>query len=213
MEQDFQTSFIPKKPMIENRTIAPRPISLVTIVSLFVLFTMLVVTGGLYFYKGVVTKSISKMESDLNLAKNRFEPAKIEQLQVLDKRLKSATEILGTHVAISPIFHALELITMKTVRFTKFSYSLSTDQEPKVLVKMNGQAIGYRSIALQSDLFTQNKYFMDPVFSNLSLDDKGNVLFELNFAVDPSFIDYKQMLQTESGGGAHTPTPSGAITN
>ena len=65
---------------------------------------------------------------------------------------------------------------------------------------MSGQAIGYRSIALQSDLFTtrdEGKNFIDPVFSNLTLDAKGNVLFDLEFSVDPSFVDYKQMLSTE----------------
>ncbi|MBY0376731.1 hypothetical protein K2P96_02040 [Patescibacteria group bacterium] len=196
MEPNFQTSFIPKKPMVDDRTIPSRPISLFSLLSIFLLLTMFLVTGGLYFYKGVLTKSISQMESDLNLAKNRFEPAKITQLQVLDQRLKASSEILSSHIAISPIFSALEDITMKSVRFNKFTYTFdTTTAETKVVVKMTGQAIGYRSIALQSDLFTKNKYFIDPVFSNLALDDKGNVLFDLTFNVDPTFIDYKQVLK------------------
>jgi hypothetical protein len=59
---------------------------------------------------------------------------------------------------------------------------------------MSGQAIGYRSIALQADLFTKNKNLIDPVFSNLSLNEKGNVIFDLEFYVDPNFINYKQTL-------------------
>jgi hypothetical protein len=58
--------------------------------------------------------------------------------------------------------------------------------------------LGYRSIALQSDLFTQNKNLIDPVFSNLTLDNSGNVLFDLEFLVDPSFVNYKQAFLTES---------------
>ena len=61
---------------------------------------------------------------------------------------------------------------------------------------MSGLAVGYRSIALQSDLLAKEKNFIDPVFSNLVLDEKGNVLFDLEFSVDPSFVDYKQMLLT-----------------
>ena len=53
-------------------------------------------------------------------------------------------------------------------------------------------------LALQSDLFTQNKNLIDPVFSNLALDDRGNVVFDLEFSVDPSFVDYKQVLQEET---------------
>lgn len=198
MEQDFQTSFIPKKPMIDNQAVSPRPVSLLTIVAIFIFFALLLATGALFLYKGIVTKSITKMENDLNLAKNRFEPSKITQLQVLDRRLKASSEILSGHIAVSPIFSALEAITMKTVRYTKFSYDIGTEKDPRVSVNMNGLAVGYRSIALQSDLFTKNKNLIDPVFSNLSLDDKGNVLFDLDFSIDPSFVDYKQMLKVKN---------------
>ncbi len=194
MEQNFQTSFIPKKPMIEDRVVAPRSFGFLFLISVFVLGTVLVGSGGLFFYKSVLGKNLIRMESDLNLAKNRFEPSKINQLQVLDKRLKASTQILGKHIAISPIFTALQEITMKTVRFSKFDYILDAEKGMKVGVRMSGIATSYRTIALQSDLFAKNEYFINPVFSNLSLDNSGNVLFDLEFLVDPTFIDYKDML-------------------
>jgi len=197
MDQNFQTSFIPKKPMIEERATASRPVGFLTIISIFIFFTVILASGGLYFYKGVLLKSIIQMDKDLALAKNRFEPSKITQLQTLDKRLRSSNLVLSKHITISPIFKALQNITMKTVRYTKFSYDMGIEKNPKITIKMSGQAIGYRSIALQSELFTKNKYIVDPVFSNLTLDDKGNVLFDLEFSVDPSFVDYKQTLLTE----------------
>jgi len=200
MEPNFQTSFIPKKPMVAEHPTSGRSVGFLTVISFIILFTVLLATGGLYLYKGVVTKNITKMENDLNLAKNRFEPSKITELQILDRRLKASTEILSNHIAITPVFQALSAITMKTVRYTKFSYNLGDEKNSKVAIQMSGQAIGYRSIALQSDLFTtrdEGKNFIDPVFSNLTLDAKGNVLFDLEFSVDPSFVDYKQMLSTE----------------
>src|SRR3989344_3107791 len=177
MEQNFQTSFIPKRPVIEERAVGSKPISIFTVVAIFALFTTLLASGGLYFYLGVLAKSIVNMQNDLDLAKNRFEPAKIAEMQVLDRRLNASTEVLSRHIAVTPIFEALQDITMKTVRYTKFDYILGTGQDRNVTVRMQGQAIGYRSIALQSDLFTENKNLIDPVFSNLSLDDKGNVVF------------------------------------
>ena len=87
---------------------------------------------------------------------------------------------------------------MKTVRFTRFNYSLEADRNAKIDVKMSGLATGYRSVALQSDLFAKNKFLIDPVFSNLSLDNNGNVIFDLEFSVDPSFIDYQQTFKTEN---------------
>ncbi|MBI2630798.1 hypothetical protein HYW73_01090 [Candidatus Nomurabacteria bacterium] len=194
MEQNFQTSFIPKKPIVKERAVSSRPVSLLLIISLFILFTVLLVSGGLYFYKGITVKNIAKMEGDLNLAQKRFEPARIAELKVLDRRLKASSEILANHVSITPIFKLLEEITMKTVRFTDFSYSLEVDKTSKVAIKMSGIAVGYRSIALQSDLFAKNKNMIDPIFSNLTLDSNANVLFDLDFSVDSNFVNYKQTI-------------------
>ena len=205
MERDFQTSFIPKKPVTPERVVTSRPTSLLTVISIFILFTVLLASGGLYFYKSLLDKNVLSMQANLELAKNRFEPSKIVQLQVLDSRLKSATEILSNHVAVSPIFKILQDVTMKTVGYTKFSYTLGADKGNMVHVQMSGVAIGYRSVALQADLFAQNKFLIDPVFSNLSLDNNGNVVFDLNFSVEPSLVNYKKNLLTESTG-ASAPT-------
>src|SRR3989338_9778962 len=101
MDQDFQTSFIPKKPMIEERA-SSSSVSLFTIVSIFIFASIILASGGLYFYKRILEKNITKMEDDLNLAQARFEPSKILQLQVLDNRLIASNEILSKHIVVSP---------------------------------------------------------------------------------------------------------------
>ena len=198
MEPNFQTSFIPKKPIVDERVPMARPVGVLLIASIFILFTVLLATGGLYFYKGIVTKNLADQQANLTLAQNRFEPSKITELQTLDKRLRASTEILSKHISITPIFTVLQDLTMKSVRYTKFSYDVGTGQNITVDVKMSGQAIGYRSIALQSDLFAQNKNIINPVFSNLTLDNSGNVIFDLEFSVDPGFVNYKQTFLTKS---------------
>ena len=196
MEQNFETSFIPKKPMIEERVKIARPAGLLIIISVLILFTSLLATGGLFFYKNIETANITQKQNDINLAKSRFEPSKITELQVLDRRLRASSEILSNHIAITPIFQSLAALTMRNVQYLKFGYTLGDDG--KIVVKMSGIAVGYRSIALQSDLYLQNKSIIDPAFSNLTLDDSGNVLFDLIFSVDPSFVNYKQSLLTQN---------------
>ncbi len=198
MDQNFQTSFIPKKPMVRETYTPPRSIGLLTIIALFILFTILLASGGLYFYKGVLAKNLENMKNNLVLAQNRFEPSKIKELQVLDKRLNAANQILSKHIAISPIFQGLQAVTMKSVRYTKFSYDFGQEKDAKISVKMSGVTLGYSFLALQSDLFAKNKNFIDPVFSNLALSENGNVSFDLDFYIDPSFVDYKLMLLTNS---------------
>src|SRR3989338_621396 len=215
MESNFQTSFIPKKPVVIEHPSSGRSIGFFTIIALFLLLFVILATVGLYLYKGSLVKNIAKMENDLTLAKNRFEASKITELKLLDKRLTASTEILGKHIAVTPIFQTLSAITMKTVQYTKFSYDLGSPtgsqtlgsrdapgaNGARIVIKMSGMAAGYRSVALQSDLFTikdEGKNLIDPVFSNLTLDDKGNVLFDLEFSVDPSFVDYKRTVEMAS---------------
>lgn len=212
MEPNFQTSFIPKKSIVQERVSEASSFGLVMIISIFILFCTLLVIGGLYFYKKSIDANIIKMEQDLNLAKSRFEPAKIIELQLLDKRLRASSEVLSKHVAMTPIFKALQAITMKTVRFTKFNSEYAGGGS-KVSIKMSGIANGYRTVALQADLFTTEKNFIDPVFSNLTLDLKGNVLFDLNFSVDSSFVNYKQKLLTENQAPAPANTSSNTDPN
>ena len=71
---------------------------------------------------------------------------------------------------------------------------------------MKGVADGYLSIALQADLFGKNKNLIDPVFSNLALDDKGNVIFNLTFSVDKNFVNYKQVLKKETDSSSSVTT-------
>lgn len=215
MEQNFQTSFIPKKPIVQERSTTSRPTGFFMVIAVFIFLSMVAAAGGVYFYKSIVDKNISEMEKNLNIAKNRFEPSKITQLQTLDRRLKASNEILGRHIAVSPIFKALSEITMKSVRYTKFGYDVGTSKESRVVIKLSGQAQRYSSIALQSDLFKKNKNLIDPVFSNLALDEKGNVLFDLEFSVDPNFVDYKQTVETETvsglGGGSEIQSTLGGV--
>ena len=197
MDQNFQTSFIPQKPIVRERAPSARPVGFLLIISIVILFAILLATGGLYFYKGIIKGNITSMENNLNLAKNRFEPSKIAELQVLDKRLRASSEILSKHITVTPVFSALEQLTMKTVRYTKFNYDWGIEKNT-INIKMSGQAIGYRSIALQSDLLAKNKNLIDPIFSNLTLDSSGNVLFDLDFSVDPNFVNYQQTFLTST---------------
>ena len=41
---------------------------------------------------------------------------------------------------------------MKTVSYNKFNYYFDDSKNAKILVEMSGIAVGYKSVALQSDL-------------------------------------------------------------
>lgn len=190
MDKEFQTSFIPKKPLTEDKVISERPVSIVTLLATVVFFATLVAGVGAYGYKVILTKQVKGMSESLDLAKNAFEPTLLADLQVLEKRINASQEILTNHIAVSPIFRSLQDLTLKSIRFTKFNYNLAKDGS--IEVKMSGLSPNYNyiTLALQSDVLAKNKYINNPVFSNLNLDEKGNVTFDLAFSVDSSFVRY-----------------------
>ncbi len=189
MEQQFQTSFIPKKPLAEDRIIKPRSVGVFSFLATIIFIASIVAGGGVYFYEILLTKQVASSADSLKRAQDAFEPTVINDLVALNKRLNSANDILNHHIAVTPIFKTLGDTTLKSIQYTKFDYSIPKGTS-NILIKMSGKAPSYQSIAIQADNFGQNKYLIDPVFSNLNLDDKGSVNFDLTFSVDPSFVSY-----------------------
>lgn len=203
MDKEFQTSFVPKK------TIAPRETKrsgggfggVLNLLALIIFIASLIGAGGVYFYRSSLQNTIDGYKESLARARAAFEPTLITKLQVLDKRMKASTEILGSHIAVSPIFALLGEITLPTVRYSDFSYEFNKQNTNLVDIKITGQAKGYNFIALQADLFAQNNFIKNPIFSNFTLDQFGNISFNLTFSVDKSLVIYESFLERQESLG------------
>ncbi len=211
---NFQTSFIPKKPLAEERTKAPGHTSLFSFIATLIFFGSLASAGAIYFYKANITKTNAAKEVQIKTARNSFEPTLIQTLDRLDRRITDAKILLAGHIAVSPIFDALEVNTLKTVQFTKFSYATPADAKGPVTVHMSGRARDYASIALQSDQLATNKNIHNSIFSNLSLDAQtGNVSFDLVFTVDADLVRFaKHVDEMSAQDGTTVTTPADGTT-
>ncbi len=200
---NFQTSFIPKKPLAEERVAPPKHTSIFSFIATLIFFGSLASAGAIYFYKSSITKANLEKASQIQIARNSFEPDTIATLARLDRRITDAKKLLAGHIVVSPIFDALEINTLKSIQFTKFSYSTPVDPSAPVTVRMSGRARDYASIALQSDQLATNKNIHNSIFSNLALDAQtGSVSFDLVFTVDRSlvrFSDHVDDLIKEAG--------------
>lgn len=187
------TSFIPKKP---QSPVAGRKrggvINIFFLISLIVFLGALTVTVGVFLYEGFVKKNIAEKSTQLEQAREAFEPTLIEELSKLDVRMQSAQEILDSHVALSAFFELLERSTLKSVRFNSFANI--TSPEGRVGITMKGTARSFNSVALQSDVFGKDPFIRDPLFSNLNLDDLGNVIFDFSATLDPDLLSYRQIV-------------------
>ncbi len=59
-----------------------------------------------------------------------------------------------------------------------------------MLLSRSGEARGYSTLALAAKVFSESRYFKDPVFSGLSLNDKGGVKFSLETKISPELLSY-----------------------
>ena len=211
MDNNFQTSFIPKKPLAEERAQVIQHSSIFSFIATLLFFGALAAAAGMYFYKASLTKQITTMSAQLDASRNSFEPTLIATLQTLDRRITTANQLLERHIVVSPIFDALQINTLKSVQFTKFSYVTPADVNAPILVKMSGKARDYASIALQSDQLATNTNIHNSIFSNLALDSKtGMVGFDLNFNIDASLVRFVNHLNqfTSQEGTPSTTSPT-----
>lgn len=205
MDKEFQTSFVPKKPIIEKAASSHSGggfSGAMNLIALVIFIASILAAGATYFYRSSLTSRVEEYKVSLERARGAFEPALITELQVLDKRMRAASEILDNHVAVSPIFSLIGEITLPTVRYSDFSYEFNEENKTLVDVTMTGEAKGYNYIALQADLFGDNKFIKNPIFSDFTLDQTGNVDFSLTFSVDKALILYESFLEREASLGS-----------
>ena len=185
-------SFIPKKPLTPKSGRDEKSRGIFFSIAVLIFILSLLGFGGVYAYGQLIEKRITDKNNWLEQARGAFESSLITEMERVDTRINVANKILAKHVAFSEFFKILEELTLQNVRFNRFDYSF-IDEKPKVMLE--GEARSYSSVALQSDIFGDNKYLKNPIFSNLGLANGGNVTFNLELNLDPSVMLYKESIK------------------
>ena len=196
METPIQTSFIPKKPMDSSPSVSSsnRPTNWILFIATIIFIASLALAVGVYFHRAYLIKQQSALDSQIERAKASFEPEFVSDIEKLDRKLTASSKLLENHITASPVFELLSTLTLKQIRYSEFSFTVDENNVSNATVLLSGKADGYRTIALQADLFSSNRNIIDPIFSNLVLDEKGQVLFDLAFEVPIDSILYENNL-------------------
>ncbi|MBX4189360.1 hypothetical protein KW785_02065 [Candidatus Parcubacteria bacterium] len=217
MDPKLQSSFIPKGPeahsigtgLYTRRESAGQTVMGVLSVLIFVI--SIVAALGVFGYTRYLTSRIGSMGADLEEARATINPELIKKITSLDNRLISTKDLLNKHTVLSPFFSFLESATLQSVSYTEFSYNRS--KEGKINLILKGLARGYQAVALQSNVFTgvststpaaRNLYFKSPVFSDLHLSEKGEVVFTFSSTVDPALVSYQKFIQASAAKATST---------
>lgn len=205
MENSFQTSFIPKKPITTTTGggYSRPPTSIFTVLSFVLLIVVGLASGGLFLYKNYLIKQESVLSSSLERVKETFEQNTLDELELYDKRVSAAKSVLDKHIIFSPMFALLGAITIPSVQYTNFSQDSNSQG---FSVKLSGTSTDYKSIALQADAFNSAKgrLFKNVVFSNINKTKNNNVTFDIEFLVDPILLSYEKNILLEKTQASKT---------
>ena len=197
MESEFKTSFIPKQALVQSPVVAEPPISLVSTISFIILLLSLLLAGGTYGYERLLASEITRpcpdpnqtvtqgcgLQASLDKEKKALDEGLLTEFKRLAAKLNLANVLLDKHVTVLPVFDLLSKITLVTVRYTSLDYN-------NVTINISGVAQSYEDIAVQSNVFDRERLIPSFIFSDLNLDNEGNVVFKLVINLDPRLLKY-----------------------
>lgn len=223
MEPTIPTSFIPKRPVEQAETSTShggKTIGLLSFLTGIVVVGTMLAFAGVYFYEQRLETQKKDLESSIATARDGIGTDFVADMKRLDARINGVEDLIKSHVVVTPLFKDLEAHTLRSVQYKDFSYTYVFDQKTntaQVKVDLSGVARSYAAIALQSDAFSESTLIKNPVFSNLTLEDKTKAInFKLAFTVDAAALSYqtfidsttKQQAQnTEAQTTINQPTP------
>ncbi len=182
----MQQSFIPKKPLVGEAS--SRGGGLLTLLAVLIFVASILAAGGAFAYGKYLDSAITSKDESLKKAEGAFDTRSILDLERLDSRLMEAQTLLADHVAPSGLFTFLSATTLERVQFT--SLDLDIGQGGMAHLTMGGVADSYSTLALQSDQFSQAQALRDVIFSGITNDATGRVVFSVSANIDPSLFSY-----------------------
>jgi len=185
-------TFIPKQPIASRRVLGrSRQSGWFMTFAVIILILSIITYGFLFLYKIYLMKSTDNLSVSLERAKGAFEPALISELERVDKRLRAADALLSNHISLSSFFEILEVETIDTIRYDGFQFRV--EEDGTYTISLKGEAKDYASIALQSDIFSDNQNIKNHIFSDLNSNKRGNISFSFSALIDQKALKYSAL--------------------
>ena len=198
METKFQTSFIPKKPIVQESRVTTS-VSLFLLISIIIFLISCGIAGWVYLEKDRLINSINEQKDIINKNKDSLDKdsVSIESFVQLNTRIETSKALLAKHISVAPLFAFLSERVLKNVRLNSFVFSAAstaTNGGNNIKVDVSGKALDWRTMAAQADEISKPEWkniIIEPKISNLSLSSDGSVVFSLSAYLNPSFLTYQ----------------------
>ena len=199
MEPKFQTSFIPKKPILDapGTLTSKRESSNIFSIIATVLFTITILAfGGMFGYKIILQNQINEADKALNDAREAIATSKIQELLDANSRISSTKDLLEKHVVVSELLVLLQTMTVKNMRFSELNY---TNKDNLSNITASVESASYNAIVQQSKIFDSTSFVQSYSFSDFNLGDNGVVKMKFSADLSPDLFSYKKVVENNSG--------------
>ena len=153
----------------------------------YVSFLLFLVTaasyGGIYFLNKSQLMAQDDLEKEIKLKEEELRPELLNQIFLLETRLKNMRRLLSGHVRISNVLKFLENNTHPQVGFASFNFSADSRK-----VDLNGEAASYAVLAEQVGILERNREVEKVEFGGLSLGADNRPGFRLTVVVKPTLL-------------------------
>jgi hypothetical protein len=201
MDPKFQTSFIPKKPLLDSSK--PAVLKREEAGNIFntiagVIFTLTLLTLiGLYGYQYFLKKQIASASTKISEARAEFGIDKIQEVINKNSRLSITKNILEKHILLSNLIASFQASTLVKTRFSNLQYT-GFSEGKGATVQLSIEDKSYNALARQEEVFQNDPSFKNVSFANFSLLQNGYVSAQVSAEVSPDLISYKSLVDKQT---------------
>jgi len=140
-------------------------------------------SAGAFFLRAFQERQIEALRDRLAVLIDELDPVTVRAMDVFDKKLALASNLLDEHASPSKIFAFLAQTTLKDARFNSFAFSAK-----EYTVALTTEAKGYSALINQLNLFRAQPSVETMEVGSISLGPGGEVRTSITLKVVPTLL-------------------------
>src|SRR4051812_27559084 len=111
MDNQFQSSFIPKKPLIGADVASHRaPVNFFALFGLVIFILSIALAVGSFFWVKILEGQVASNQATLKADRLAFNPDLIDEIKHVSDRMNAAKDILGNHISLLDFFTLIQSV-------------------------------------------------------------------------------------------------------